>query len=111
LESGIGYQLALVISMLVSAIGGIFVALFISWKLTLIMLCILPLILASSHGFSKVIISIVDQFNFYIFQQITANETMNELNTYSKAGQIVQEVFSSIRTVLSLNGGKFEQKR
>ncbi|CAF1435207.1 unnamed protein product [Rotaria sordida] len=36
---------------------------------------------------------------------------MNELMTYSKAGQIVQEVFSSLRTVLSLNGSKFEQKR
>ncbi|CAF3237549.1 unnamed protein product [Rotaria sp. Silwood2] len=31
--------------------------------------------------------------------------------TYSKAGQIAQEVFSSLRTVLSLNGSKFEQKR
>ncbi|CAF1578372.1 unnamed protein product [Rotaria sordida] len=29
---------------------------------------------------------------------------MNELMTYSKAGQIAQEVFSSLRTVLSLNG-------
>ncbi|CAF0968271.1 unnamed protein product [Rotaria sordida] len=36
---------------------------------------------------------------------------MKELNTYSKAGRIVQEVFSSLRTVLSLNGSKFEQKR
>jgi hypothetical protein len=36
---------------------------------------------------------------------------MKELNSYSKAGQIVQEVFSSIRTVFSLNGGIFEQKR
>ncbi|CAF4260421.1 unnamed protein product, partial [Rotaria sordida] len=36
---------------------------------------------------------------------------MNELMTYSKAGQIAQEVFSSLRTVLSLNGSKFEQKR
>ena len=40
-----------------------------------------------------------------------ANETINEFNSYSKAGQIVQEVFGSIRTVLSLNGGKFEGKR
>jgi hypothetical protein len=40
-----------------------------------------------------------------------ANMTMNEFDSYSKAGQIVQEVFSSLRTVLSLNGGEFEQKR
>ncbi|CAF3374097.1 unnamed protein product [Rotaria sp. Silwood1] len=30
---------------------------------------------------------------------------------YSKAGHIVQEVFSSLRTVLSFNGIKFEQKQ
>ncbi|CAF1234636.1 unnamed protein product [Rotaria sordida] len=42
---------------------------------------------------------------------LTAKEAMNELMTYSKAGQIAQEVFSSLRTVLSLNGSKFEQKR
>ena len=35
---------------------------------------------------------------------------MNELRTYAKAGQIAQEVFSSLRTVLSLNGGKSEQQ-
>ena len=33
------------------------------------------------------------------------------MKTYSKAGQIAQEVFSSFRTVLSLNGRKFEQER
>ncbi|CAF1421742.1 unnamed protein product, partial [Rotaria sordida] len=30
---------------------------------------------------------------------------------YSKAGEVVQEVFSSLRTVLSLNGEKVEEKR
>ena len=39
------------------------------------------------------------------------NLTKKELNMYARAGHIVQEVFSSIRTVLSLNGGKFEQQR
>ncbi|CAF5203377.1 unnamed protein product, partial [Rotaria magnacalcarata] len=42
---------------------------------------------------------------------MTNNEAQNELISYSKAGQIVQEVFSSIRTVLSLNGGNFELER
>ncbi|CAF1318246.1 unnamed protein product [Rotaria sordida] len=65
------------------------------WQLTLIMLCLIPLVIGSS----------------FVFSQLTAKEAMNELMTYSKAGQIVQEVFSSLRTVLSLNGSKFEQKR
>ncbi|CAF2124172.1 unnamed protein product, partial [Rotaria magnacalcarata] len=42
---------------------------------------------------------------------MTANEEIKTLNAYSKAGHIVQEVFSSLRTVLSLNGSKFEKKR
>ncbi|CAF4373928.1 unnamed protein product, partial [Rotaria socialis] len=33
--------------------------------------------------------------------QLTANETVYELKTYAKTGQIVQEFFSSLRTVLS----------
>ncbi|CAF5061792.1 unnamed protein product, partial [Rotaria sp. Silwood1] len=42
---------------------------------------------------------------------VTSNEAMNELRAYAKAGQIAQEVFSSLRTVLSFNGSKYEQKR
>ncbi|CAF3625028.1 unnamed protein product [Rotaria sp. Silwood1] len=33
------------------------------------------------------------------------------MDMYSKAGEVVQEVFSSLRTVLSLNGEKLEEKR
>jgi hypothetical protein len=43
--------------------------------------------------------------------QVIAKETINELKTYSKVGQIVAEVFSSLRTVLSLNGSRYEKKR
>jgi len=34
-----------------------------------------------------------------------------ELKAYGKAGAIAEEVFSSIRTVLSYNGQEREQKR
>lgn len=40
-----------------------------------------------------------------------ADETEKELTTYSKAGHIFEEVIGSFRTVLSLNGSEFEQKR
>ncbi|CAF3816343.1 unnamed protein product [Rotaria sp. Silwood1] len=46
-----------------------------------------------------------------VLRLVTSNEAMNELRAYAKAAQIVQEVFSSLRTVLSLNGSKYEQKR
>ncbi|CAF4263348.1 unnamed protein product [Adineta steineri] len=59
------------------------------------MSCIIPIILGSSLMFAKII----------------TKETEEQLNTYSKAGQIAQEVFSSLRTVLSFNGSKYQQKQ
>ncbi|CAF1372782.1 unnamed protein product [Adineta steineri] len=47
---------------------------------------------------------------FKAFYLIT-KETEEQLSTYSKAGQIAQEVFSSLRTVLSFNGSKWQQKQ
>lgn len=49
----------------------------------------------------------------YLFEllKIIAKETIYELSTYARAGHIVQEVFSTIRTVHSLNGSEFERKR
>ncbi|CAF1393348.1 unnamed protein product, partial [Adineta steineri] len=59
------------------------------------MSCIIPIIVGSSLIFAKVI----------------TRETEEQLNTYSKAEQIAQEVFSSLRTVLSFNGSKCQQKQ
>ncbi|CAF1410840.1 unnamed protein product [Adineta steineri] len=46
-----------------------------------------------------------------LIQRLITKETEEQLNTYSKAGQIAQEVFSSLRTVLSFNGSKYQQKQ
>ncbi|CAF1003973.1 unnamed protein product [Adineta steineri] len=59
------------------------------------MSCMVPIIVGSSLMFAKVI----------------TKETEAQLSTYSKAGQIAQEVFSSLRTVLSFNGSKWQQKQ
>ncbi|CAF4405780.1 unnamed protein product [Adineta steineri] len=59
------------------------------------MSCIIPIVVGSSLMFAKVI----------------TKETEEQLNTYSKAEQIAQEVFSSLRTVLSFNGSKKQQKQ
>lgn len=73
----------------------ILIGLLINWKLTLIMMCLIPFVILTVHLFAKV----------------TTREAIKEFIAYAKAGQIVQEVFSSLRTVLSLNGSQFEQKR
>ncbi|CAF0817662.1 unnamed protein product [Adineta steineri] len=46
-----------------------------------------------------------------LIQRLITKETEAQLSTYSKAGQIAQEVFSSLRTVLSFNGSKSQQKQ
>ncbi|CAF3995308.1 unnamed protein product, partial [Adineta steineri] len=76
-------------------IFSIIICFIINWQLSLIMSCIIPIIVVSSLMFAKVI----------------TKETQAQLSTYSKAGQIAQEVFSSLRTVLSFNGSKSQQKQ
>ncbi|CAF1148770.1 unnamed protein product, partial [Adineta steineri] len=46
-----------------------------------------------------------------LIQRVVTRETKEQLSTYSKAGQIAQEVFSSLRTVLSFNGSQSQQKQ
>ncbi|CAF4096095.1 unnamed protein product, partial [Adineta steineri] len=59
------------------------------------MSCIIPVVVGSGLIFAKVI----------------TKQTEEQLSSYSKAGQIAQEVFSSLRTVLSFNGSKSQQKQ
>ncbi|CAF4926687.1 unnamed protein product [Rotaria sp. Silwood1] len=95
INKGIGFELSALIGTIICSIISIIVCFFFSWKLTLIMISTIPFVFVGLQIFSK----------------LTNKETKNELASYAKAGQIVQEVFSSIRTVLSLNGGKFELER
>ncbi|CAF1517532.1 unnamed protein product [Rotaria magnacalcarata] len=95
INKGIGFELSALIGTISCSIISIIVCFFISWKLTSVMICTIPFVFLGLQIFSK----------------MTNNEAQNELISYSKAGQIVQEVFSSIRTVLSLNGGNFELER
>ncbi|CAF4001039.1 unnamed protein product, partial [Rotaria magnacalcarata] len=92
---GIGFELMMIVETIINCIFGIGVAIFLDWKLSLIMLCLTPLIIVGSS----------------IFSRFVAKETINQLKAYSKADETAQEVFSSLRTVLSLNGGEFEKKR
>ncbi|UJR18570.1 hypothetical protein I4U23_005477 [Adineta vaga] len=95
IEQGIGFEFLMLIEMAFGIIGDIILCFVVNWQLTLIMISIVPVVITSSFIFSKLI----------------AREAMNVSETHAKATQIVQEVFSSIRTVLSFNGSKFEQKR
>ncbi|UJR34425.1 hypothetical protein I4U23_021832 [Adineta vaga] len=95
IEKGIGFEFFIIFGILLCMVFSLTMSFFINWELSLIMSFIIPIVITGS----------------VIFSRLVASETENELRTYSKAGHIVQEVFSSVRTVFSLNGTKFERQR
>ncbi|CAF1306889.1 unnamed protein product, partial [Adineta steineri] len=84
-----------IIGLILMMIFSIIISFILNWQLSLIMSCIIPIVVVSSLMFAKLI----------------TKETKEQLSTYSNAGQIAQEVFSSLRTVLSFNGSKCQQKQ
>ncbi|CAF4201074.1 unnamed protein product [Rotaria magnacalcarata] len=92
---GIGLDLAQILRSLGKLASSICVAFYGSWQIALIMTYTIPLVIVTGKLFSKAI----------------TKETFNEFNAYSKAGHIAQEVFSSVRTVLSFNGAKFAHQQ
>ncbi|CAF1479061.1 unnamed protein product [Adineta steineri] len=95
IKNGMGAEFMVVIGLILVLIFSIIISFILNWKLSLIMSCIIPIVIGSSLLFAKLI----------------TKETEEQLNSYSKAGQIAQEVFSSLRTVLSFNGSKCQQKQ
>ncbi|CAF4071555.1 unnamed protein product, partial [Adineta steineri] len=95
IKNGIGFEFLVSIALIHVMIFSIIISFILNWQLSLIMSCMIPLIVGSSLIFAKVI----------------TKETKEQLSSYSKAGQIAQEVFSSLRTVLSFNGSKCQQKQ
>ncbi|CAF1039504.1 unnamed protein product, partial [Adineta steineri] len=95
IKNGIGFEFLMPIAVSLHVIVSIIVSFIVNWQLSLIMSCIIPIICGSSLMFAKVV----------------TRETKEQLRTYSKAGQIAQEVFSSLRTVLSFNGSQSQQKK
>ncbi|CAF4359977.1 unnamed protein product, partial [Adineta steineri] len=95
IKNGIGFEFLMVVAIIMGMVSSIIISFILNWKLSLIMSCIIPIVVGISLMFAKFV----------------AKETQEQLSTYSKAGQIAQEVFSSLRTVLSFNGSKLEQKQ
>ncbi len=60
IDSGIGYEFLLITGVIFCIVLNIFASFIVNWKLTLIMVCILPLILITSVAFSKVEIILLE---------------------------------------------------
>ncbi|XP_072639928.1 ATP-binding cassette sub-family B member 5 isoform X4 [Canis lupus baileyi] len=95
ISDGIGDKIALLFQNISTFSVGLAVGLVKGWKLTLVTLSTSPLIIASAAMFSRIIISL----------------TTKELNAYSKAGAVAEEVLSSIRTVVAFGAQEKEIQR
>ncbi|GFR19390.1 ATP-dependent translocase ABCB1 [Trichonephila clavata] len=95
IQDGIGEKVGMCISFVSTTVLCICCALFYGWKLTLVCLCIMP-ILSIAMG---------------VISKIQAAVSGEELQAYGAAGAVAEEVLSSIRTVVSFGGEEKEIER
>ncbi|KAB0375665.1 hypothetical protein FD755_012308, partial [Muntiacus reevesi] len=95
INDGIGDKIALLFQNMSTFSVGLAIGLVKGWKLTLVTLSTSPLIIASAAIFSRIVISL----------------SSKELNAYSKAGAVAEEVLSSIRTVIAFGAQEKEIQR
>ena len=94
-EMGLGEKFGNVLLMCSQMISGLVIALTSSWKLTLIMLCVAPFIIASV---------------LYLVTALKRGIVMGR-KTYEKAGGIAEEMLYNIKTVASFANFDFEKSR
>ncbi|KAJ3253311.1 GTPase-activating protein [Boothiomyces macroporosus] len=87
IKEGMGEKFPIIVASVAALVSGLTIAFVKSWKLTLLMLAIVPFFLASTAA-----------------QGIFTNKFQTRISDlYSSSGVIAEEVFSAIRTVVSLN--------
>lgn len=94
-REGLGDKLSLLIQMVSGFVSGFIVGFFYNWQMTLLMILFTPFLAITNAWMAR----------------ITANRTQLEQEKYAVAGAIAEETFSSMRTVLSLNGQRQEIRR
>ncbi|CAF4856078.1 unnamed protein product, partial [Rotaria socialis] len=95
IHDGIGDKLGATAQFIASFLTGFTLGFVYGWKLALVILSIAPLLFISAA----------------LFARLASGLTAMELKAYGRAGAIAEEVFSSIRTVLSYGGQEREEKR
>ncbi|KAK0396192.1 hypothetical protein QR680_001613 [Steinernema hermaphroditum] len=95
IKDGMGDKCGVLLQACASFVSGIIIGFALSWKMTLVMLIIVPFVVASLYASAKVL----------------AHASRKEMSAYSAAGAIADEVFGGIRTVMSFNAQTFEIDR
>ena len=92
---GIGDKLGIGLQATCQAIAGVIVGFYFGWKMCLVIMATAPLMAGVG----------------YLFFTATTRFTQAELDAYAKAGDVAEEVLSSIRTVKAFNGQPTESER
>ncbi|GMR36809.1 hypothetical protein PMAYCL1PPCAC_07004 [Pristionchus mayeri] len=95
IKDGMGDKLGVLPAFLAQFVGGMIVAFYLSWKMTLVILCFVPLFFGPMAICSKMISTI----------------TPHEQKIHSSAGAVAEEVIGGIRTVIAFNGQTREIER
>ncbi|ALC42337.1 Mdr49 [Drosophila busckii] len=95
LKEGIGEKVAIVTFLIMTCLLGVVASFLYGWKLTLVLMSCCPFIMAATAMVAKIQSSLAEK----------------ELKAYSDAGNVAEEVFSGIRTVLAFSGERVENER
>nr|CAD7571344.1 unnamed protein product [Timema californicum] len=95
LQEGIGEKIGIFMYLMVSFVSSVIMSFIYGWKLTLVVLSCAPIIIAAQSVVAKV----------------QSTLTVKELESYGEAGAVVEEVLSSIRTVVAFGGEEKEVER
>ncbi|XP_069504348.1 ATP-dependent translocase ABCB1-like [Ambystoma mexicanum] len=88
IHEGLGDKICIFVQYFSTFLTGIIIGFVKGWKLTLVILCVSPLLALSAAIWSKLL----------------ATLTVKELSAYSKAGAVAEEILTAIRTVVAFNG-------
>ncbi|CAG8619895.1 11160_t:CDS:10, partial [Diversispora eburnea] len=94
-QDGISEKIGLIVQNLASFIGGFVIGFTKAWKLTLVMCSTLPLLIAAG----------------VLFGYIIEASTKKGQEVYAEAGNVAEQVFSGIRTVIAFGGQQREIAR
>lgn len=95
ISNGIGDKVGVAVQAMIQFIGGIIIGFIYGWKMALVILATTPVLALTG----------------YLFFAVTTKFSKEELDSYAKAGDIAEEVLSSIRTVTAFGGQEEELAR
>uniref|UniRef100_A0A7E4UP36 ABC-type xenobiotic transporter n=1 Tax=Panagrellus redivivus TaxID=6233 RepID=A0A7E4UP36_PANRE len=95
IKDGTSDKPAILLQALGALFSGVILAFIFSWRLTLVVIVIVPFVILSLYGSARAVSAAIHK----------------EMNAYSAAGAVAEEVISGIRTVMSFNAQDFEVER